>query len=101
MWLAESVTPARRGEESLGRGLARYRRKYARELRGHAFFIHNYATGRRLNPAERLMFSAGARDRRVAATLDAYATRRIKPGRMVLRAAPRSIIVNARHALAR
>ena len=47
-WLADSVGPALRGEEPLERGLKRYRRRHARELRGHAFMIHDYATGRRL-----------------------------------------------------
>ncbi len=68
-------------------------------LRGHAFFIHDYATGRRMNPAERFLFAAGARDERAAATFDRYATRQIGPARMFASALPRALVVNARHAL--
>lgn len=98
-WLADSVTPALRGEETMERGLSRYRRRHRSELRGHAFFIHDYATGRRLNVAERAMFAAAARDRRVAAGVDSVATRRAKPIRTAARILPRAIAVNARHAL--
>ena len=98
-WLADSVAPALSGSESLDRGLARYRRRHSRELRGHAFLINDYATGRKFNPAERMLFSAASRDPKVAATFDAFGTRRIKPWRMMATAVPRSIAVNARHAL--
>jgi 2-polyprenyl-6-methoxyphenol hydroxylase-like FAD-dependent oxidoreductase len=87
-WLSDSVLPAFEGTESLEQGLERYRRRHARELGGHAFFIHDYANGRRLNPAERLMF-------------DRFGTRQIRPQEMMPRALPRAIAVNARHALAR
>jgi 2-polyprenyl-6-methoxyphenol hydroxylase-like FAD-dependent oxidoreductase len=100
-WLSDSVLPSLQGGESLEQGLERYKRRHARELRGHAFFIHDYANGRRLNPAERLMFSAAARDPKSAAVMDAFATRQIRPQEMLPRALPRAIAVNARHALAR
>jgi 2-polyprenyl-6-methoxyphenol hydroxylase-like FAD-dependent oxidoreductase len=100
-WLGEAITPALRGEEPLEKGLARYRRRHARELRGHAFLIHDYATGRRLNPGERLMFSAAARDPKAAVLLDRFGTRQIRPEQAMPRALPLSIAVNARHALAR
>jgi len=98
-WLAESVAPALAGEEPLRRGLARYRRRHARELRGHAYMIHDYATGRRINRGERMLFAAAARDPRVALAFDAFGTRRMKPGRMLARTIPRAMAVNARHAL--
>ncbi len=100
-WLCDSVRPALRGEEPLEKGLERYRRRHARELAGHAFFIHDYATGRRLNPGERIVFSAAARDPRSAATLDAFATRRIRPQQAFPRLLPRALAVHARRALAR
>lgn len=100
-WLSDSVRPALQGEGSLEQGLERYKRRHAHELRGHAFFIHDYANGRRLNPMERLMFSAAARDPKAATVMDAFATRQIRPQEMLPRAVPRSIVVNARHALAR
>ncbi|HET9677186.1 MAG TPA: NAD(P)/FAD-dependent oxidoreductase [Solirubrobacterales bacterium] len=100
-WLSDSVLPALQGGESLEQGLERYKRRHARELRGHAFFIHDYANGRRLNPAERLMFSAAARDPKSAEIFDRFGTRQIRPQEMMPRALPRAIAVNARHALAR
>ncbi len=100
-WLADCVAPAMRGAEPLERGLARYRRRHRRELRGHAFLINDYATGRRLQPGERMLFAAAARDPKVATAFDEFGTRRIKPSRMFATAIPRAIAVNARHSLGR
>jgi 2-polyprenyl-6-methoxyphenol hydroxylase-like FAD-dependent oxidoreductase len=98
-WLADSVAPALAGDEPLRRGLDRYRRRHARELRGHAFMIHGYATGRRIQASERLLFAAAARDPRFALAFDALGTRQIKPGRMLARTLPRAVAVNVRHAM--
>ena len=68
-WLADSVAPALHGEESLEQGLERYRRRHGRELGGHAFLIHDYASGRASTPPERLMFSAAARDPKIGRDL--------------------------------
>ncbi len=76
-WLADAVAPALRGEEALEKGLRRYRRSHSRHLRGHAWMIHDYATGRKLQPAERLFFSGAARDPHVATIFDAFGTRQI------------------------
>jgi 2-polyprenyl-6-methoxyphenol hydroxylase-like FAD-dependent oxidoreductase len=100
-WLADSVRPALRGDESLEQGLERYRRRHRRELGTHAFFIHDYATGRRLNPAERLIFSAAARDPKSALLFERFGSRQLRPQELMPRALPRAIAVNARHALAR
>ncbi|HEX4670315.1 MAG TPA: NAD(P)/FAD-dependent oxidoreductase [Solirubrobacterales bacterium] len=100
-WLAASVAPALRGEESLDRGLARYRRRHRKELRGHALLVNGYSSGRRLDPGERTLFAAAARDPKVAAAFDALGTRRTKPGRVLATAVPRAIVVNARHAIGR
>jgi len=99
-WLADSVAPALQGEEPLERGLKRYRRRHASELRGHSFLIHDYATGRRMGLAERLLFSSAARDAKVAARFEELSSRRKKPGRTLARILPRAIAVNGRHALA-
>ena len=98
-WLADSVGPALHGAEPLGDGLTRYRRRHRRELRGHAFFINDYATGRRFNPIERAMLAAVASDSELAAVFDAYVTRQIKPSRMVAAMAPRTIAAGARRAI--
>ena len=99
-WLADSVGPALAGSGSLERGLKRYRRLHTRRLRGHAFLINDYSTGRPLNPAERLLFSAAARDAKLARRFDRFATRQIGPARMMATCVPRSLYVNARHAVA-
>ena len=98
-WLADCVAPALQGEEPLAAGLRRYRRRRRRELRGHAYFIHDYATGRKMQLPERLSFASAARDPELATIFDAYATRRIKPSQMMARFIPRAIVSDARHAV--
>lgn len=98
-WLANSVAPALRGEEELAAGLKRYQRAHRRGLRGHATIINDYASGRKMQPGERLIFSAAARDPRLATTFEAFGTRSIGPARFFSSAIPRAIAVNARHAL--
>ncbi len=100
-WLAESVTPALRGAEPLQSGLDRYRRRHRKELRGHAFLVNDYATGRPISRVERTLFSAAARDPKVATAFDELGTRRVKPGRMMATTLPRAVAVNARHAIGR
>jgi 2-polyprenyl-6-methoxyphenol hydroxylase-like FAD-dependent oxidoreductase len=95
-WLAGSVAPALRGEGELATGLKRYRRLHRRGLRGHAAMINDYASGRKMNPGERLIFSAAARDPRLATAFEAFGTRSIGPARFFVSAIPRSIVVNAR-----
>lgn len=99
-WLADSVAPALLGAESLEQGLERYRRRYTRGLRGHTQMILGYASGRRLNAGERLLFSGAARDERLARTFEAFGSRNIGPARMFATAIPRALYVNGRHALA-
>jgi menaquinone-9 beta-reductase len=96
-WLASSVAPALRGDEPLQAGLGRYRRRHRRGLRGHATLINEYASGRKMSPGERLIFSAAARDQRAAETFDAFGTRCIGPSRAFVSMIPRAILVNARH----
>jgi 2-polyprenyl-6-methoxyphenol hydroxylase-like FAD-dependent oxidoreductase len=81
-WLADSVAPALAGEEPVERALRRYRRRHARGLRAHAWLIHDYATGRRFNATERLLFSAAAADKGFAARLEAFGTRNAGPERL-------------------
>lgn len=100
-WLADSVQPALRGREPLSRGLSRYRRRHSRGLRGHAFQINDYSNGRGMRPGERMLFAAAARDAKVAADFDAFATRSAGPVRTLARTLPRALVVNSRHALGR
>jgi flavin-dependent dehydrogenase len=98
-WLADAVAPALVGGESLEAGLRRYRRTHSRHLRGHARMIHDYATGRKLQPPERLIFSGAVRDPRVAAIFDAYGARQIGATRLIATGIPLAAIANARYAL--
>jgi len=98
-WLADSVAPALRGEGELEAGLRRYRRLHRRRLGGHAWSIHDYATGRKLQPPERLIFSAAVRNPRVATIFETYGTRQIGPARMIATAMPLAAATNARHSL--
>jgi 2-polyprenyl-6-methoxyphenol hydroxylase-like FAD-dependent oxidoreductase len=100
-WLADSVSPALRGSEPLAAGLKRYRRRHARALRGHALMIYDYAGGRKFSPLERLLFSAATFDDRVGAVMEAFGTRNMTPGRMMLSAMPRAVTVHARRRLSR
>src|SRR3954469_17652571 len=100
-WLAESVAPALHGDESLARGLKRYRRTHRRRLGGHEFMIRDYSSGRKLTPPERMLFSAAVRDPKIAATFDKFATRQVGPVKTLSKTIPRSILVNARHAMRR
>jgi len=100
-WLADSVAPALRGEADLEKGLRRYRRKHARRLGGHAYMIHDYATGRKMQTPERILFSGAARDPRAAAVFDAFGTRQIGVTRMMATGMPLAIAANVRYALGR
>jgi 2-polyprenyl-6-methoxyphenol hydroxylase-like FAD-dependent oxidoreductase len=98
-WLATSVAPALAGEEPLQAGLSRYRRRHRRALRGHASLINDYASGRPMNPGERLIFAGAARDAKLAVSFEDFGTRSIGPARFFASAIPRAIAVNARYAL--
>lgn len=95
-WLAQSVAPALQGSEALAEGLARYSRRHRRGLGGHAHMIYGYAGGRKLDPGERLLFSAAARDERVARVFEAFGTRNIGPVRMLTRGVPLALAAHAR-----
>jgi menaquinone-9 beta-reductase len=103
-WLSDSVAPALIGADrseigQLEQGLKRYRRRHMRKLRGHTAMILDYASGRKMTAPERMLFSAAARDERLARTFEAFGTRNIGPARMFASAVPRAVLVNARHAL--
>ncbi|HEX3872855.1 MAG TPA: NAD(P)/FAD-dependent oxidoreductase [Solirubrobacteraceae bacterium] len=101
-WLADSVGPALRGEQELGRGLARYARVHRRSLRQHSLLIDSYSTGRRMNIGERTMFSAATRDPRLGELSAWFGARHVKPTALL---APgvlaRGAAANLRHAVGR
>jgi 2-polyprenyl-6-methoxyphenol hydroxylase-like FAD-dependent oxidoreductase len=100
-WLADSVAPALLGAESLEQGLERYQRRHARGLRGHTATILDYAGGRKLNPAERLLFSTATYDERVAKVFEAFGSRNIRPEQAMPKMLPLAVMARARHAIGR
>ena len=97
-WLAEGVAPALLGSEPMAGGLARYRRAHRRALRGHAAMIYDYADGRKFNRGERVLFSAAAKDERVARVFEAFGSRNIGPARMFATGVPLALAAHAKSA---
>lgn len=100
-WLADSVAPALRGAESLEKGLNRYRRRRARGLGGHTRVIVEYASGRKMNAGERMLFAAAATDERTARVFEAFGSRNIGPLRMFATAMPLAVLATTRRSLSR
>jgi 2-polyprenyl-6-methoxyphenol hydroxylase-like FAD-dependent oxidoreductase len=100
-WLADSVSPALRGAGSLEAGLKRYRRRHARGLGGHTRVILDYATGRKLNGGERMLFSAAASDERTARVFETFGSRNIGPLRLLATGVPLAMLATARRSLSR
>jgi hypothetical protein len=63
--------------------------------------IYDYAGGRKFNAPERLLFSAATYDDGVAAVMEAFGTRNIGPGRMMLSGMPRALLARTRRGLSR
>ncbi len=100
-WLADSLSPVFSGQESLEHGLRRYRRRYSRGLKGHTREILSYATGRKINPGERLFFSAASYDERTARIFEAFGSRHIGPAQMLATGIPAAGFAAARRAVTR
>jgi flavin-dependent dehydrogenase len=95
-WLADSVSPALQGVESLDNCLRRYRKRHRRQLGVHARLIHDYSTGRKFDPVERAMMRTAVRDPQAAALFEAVGTRRTTPPRLLVPMAKRVAIDNVR-----
>lgn len=95
-WLADSVSPALRGVESLENGLRRYRKRHRRQLGMHARLIHDYSTGRKFDRTERVMLSTAVRDPEAAALFEAVGTRQTTPPRLLLPMTKRIVATQAR-----
>jgi 2-polyprenyl-6-methoxyphenol hydroxylase-like FAD-dependent oxidoreductase len=97
-WLVEATASALVDGDDPQAALGRYRRRHRSHLRGYDFLCCDYATGRRLNPIERLMFSAAARDAALADRFEAFGTRNIPVHSFLSpRAIARAGVVNVRH----
>jgi flavin-dependent dehydrogenase len=99
-WLSDSVATDLRSGADLSAGLRRYRRRCA-SLTGHRLLINDFARRRALNPVERLMFAAAAKDVGMARHLNRFGARIDGPSRFL---APTAIMraawVNLRHPVA-
>ncbi|MFE3760704.1 NAD(P)/FAD-dependent oxidoreductase [Streptomyces sp. NPDC059104] len=97
-WLARAVAPAAAGHGDLDRSLAAYARTHRRRLRGHQSLAVDFARARPFNPAERLVFSAAARDETMARHMYLFASRLIGPSRFLNPVAlTRAAVVDIRH----
>jgi len=83
-WLAESVGPSLSGGvDQLDAGLERYRKRHRKALSMQEKFTSEFSTGRRLNPIEKLLFRAAARDQVVAQRMMLLGERWIQPQKML------------------
>ena len=81
-WLGEELAHVW-GEGSsdtdLDAAIERYRKRHRSRLLGHFLMTSDYATGRRFNPIEKLLFSAAAKDGQVADGFAAFGSRSVRP----------------------
>lgn len=97
-WLVERTADAVLSGRGLDSALARYRRRHRQALAGHHFMMNDFSSGRPLNPIERMMFAAAARDDAMCRHLYDFASRQqgvlefLAPW-----AVARAAWVNARH----
>jgi len=82
-WLTDSVTSALAQGEPAAVALRGYMRTHRRRLTGHHRMLAADARGHRMNPVQRLLFSAAARDPHTAARFHRYAERSIPPRRLL------------------
>lgn len=99
-WLVDAVAKSLDDEQELDSALERYDARHTRALRGHQAQIRRYAQARGFNAAERLMFSAAARDKEMASHLYRFGSRLITPRELLTpRAVLRAGKVNLSHAI--
>jgi flavin-dependent dehydrogenase len=82
-WLAEETGPALGDEAELDRALRRYARRHRGALAEHDRFCSAYSSGRRFNPAEKLLFRGAARDDELAGRFALVGERWIKPRQLL------------------
>jgi pimeloyl-ACP methyl ester carboxylesterase/flavin-dependent dehydrogenase len=82
-WLAQELGDAfgsgSPSDAELDARLESYRRRHRKQLLGHFLMTSDYASGRRLNPLEQVIFKAAARDERCADLFYAFGSRAIGP----------------------
>lgn len=98
-WLADELAPAigaGASDAQLDAAIERYGKRHRSQLLGQFWVTSDYATGRRLSPLERLLFSAATKDERSADGFFAFGSRAVRPNDIeFLRIVGRAIRVNA------
>ena len=82
-WLVEETADALDGGGDLDAALERYRRVHRRRLLPHYLMISDIASGRPINPIERRLYRAAARDPVVLRAFEEVGSRRRSPARML------------------
>jgi flavin-dependent dehydrogenase len=82
-WLVEETAEALVGGGDLDGALERYRRTHRRRLLGHYLMICDIASGRLMNPFERSLYSAAARDRTVRSAFEQIGSRNRSPAHIL------------------
>jgi len=82
-WLVEETADALDGGRDLDAALERYRRVHRRRLLPHYLLISDLASGRPINPVERRLYSAAARDQVVRRAFEQVGSRRRSPARVL------------------
>ncbi|OEZ95689.1 NAD(P)/FAD-dependent oxidoreductase [Duganella sp. HH101] len=99
-WLVEHLAEPIKQDAPLAPALKRYARQHRWELRAHHQTIRDMARVAPLNPFQRLLFSAAARDTRTAELVNDFLARDIGVGRFLSPGAlGRALWVNLRHGL--
>ena len=97
-WLADATAGSLDSAERLDAAVKKYRRHLRSQLAAHFTLVCDYQSGRRMNPIEKLIFSAGAKDPVTAELIQAYSARTIPVRRFL---APSAIVRAARVNLTR
>jgi len=82
-WLVEETADALDGGGDLDAALERYKRVHRRRLLPHYLMISDIASGRPINPIERRLYRAAARDRVVRRAFEQIGSRRRSPARVL------------------
>ncbi len=82
-WLVECTAGHLGSREELKDAVTAYRRRVRRELLAHYLMVNEYSLNRRYNPAEKLLFSAGAKDAKLANVIHDFGGRVIPVSKLV------------------
>jgi 2-polyprenyl-6-methoxyphenol hydroxylase-like FAD-dependent oxidoreductase len=83
-WFADAVSPALGGGEAeIDGALRAYARRHRKGLAAHEKLCSAYSSGKKFNPAEKLLYRAAARDRELAGRLAEMGGRWITPQQMM------------------